>query len=189
MTNRDAFSLALKVLGVVYVVLGLSQLALILEVVDSLGSNPPGSRQPWYVAGEALAVVVLLATAVILLDHADRIARRLVPNEVPLPGLGEPGWEQPLFSLALRVFGVVCLVHGAARLAAEYVIFRQAEHAHQLEQVSWGEVGYAAVRVLAGLYLLSGAARLVTWLLRAPPDEDGPDDEAEPDYEEQQAPE
>ena len=167
MTKRDALSVSLKILGVVALyralfgaIMTFGSMAWRLEVSQSLDF-------PLYLTMSVVQYVLALAAGCVLLMWGDRIAARLVRQDAELPTIAATGWQKPVFVVALKVVGIVCLVNGLPRFArtAALAAFTRTFPRYATPQGA-GEALYAIVLIALGVYLLSGARHLVAFAFK-----------------------
>lgn len=184
MTKRDLFSLALKILGVVYIILAAFSLIMLMPVIDMMFYHVSG--EPNVIMDSVVMTVgyfvIILLCAYLLIKWGDRIAQKLVLDDSPLPGLGTREWEKPLFTLCLRVAGVFCLIlvipgivyHPLHWISDIWSIFPGAEFG----ELHWYHFITDIVVVVLGFYLLRGGNHVVRYVFREPkakPIESGPE--------------
>lgn len=179
MTKRAVLSTAIMVLGIVCAMYAVGLLAELAWLIGAHSLRPQDYGGPdwhWYL-GLAIAQPALVLTAgVVLLRWGDSIAARLVPDDSSIQVLGGREWGRFVLGLALRVMGVVCLVHGLPRLVAIVTAFAATSYGqrydHEVERIATGgwfsrEIVASIVTVIIGGYLLTGAKHLVRLLYPA----------------------
>lgn len=127
MTNRDLAALGFKLMAVFFLIIQAAYLGvLIQQVLYAWQLTRPGMEANSFERGYsliflALAGVVILA-GVVFLIKADRIAERVVPREIDLPGVSGVGPEL-LLVLALTALGALQLANGGTGLV-EWLLVR-----------------------------------------------------------------
>jgi len=175
MTKRDFFSISLKILGVVYIIFAVFNLASLFTLIEVLFY--PSGRDPSTLiyAGMAVAFFIFVLILVyILFKWGNRIAQKLVKDDTPLPALGTRDWEKPLFTLSLRVAGVFCLIGGVPGLI--YHLYQWIADiwgswfGPTTGNLIWPDFLKDIVLVALGLYLLRGGKHVVRYVFQGPKD-------------------
>ena len=169
MTKRDVVAIVLKVLGVIavmYAILHISSVGMAIGLLFRPSTpDSPSYLSYWYIVVTITTPILLCIMAYLLLKWGDSIAIRLVRKDKKIPALGTNEWQRIIFTMALRIIGVVCLVKGIPE-----VIEGLGQIAFQ-----WGWYGMinywtgffsAIVLVILGLYLISGGKYLVNYVFR-----------------------
>jgi hypothetical protein len=167
-TKRDALSVSLKIIGLVAlyrtVFVGIMMVSSTLLRLEMMAKSQSFYA---YLTWQIIWVVLSLAAGCILLKWGDRIAARLVRQDAELPAIPASGWQKPVFVVALKVVGVVCLVNGVAGFARAAA---SAAHASSVLRLFTGyprgEGYYSIVLIALAVYLLSGAKHLVAFAFK-----------------------
>lgn len=175
MTRRDAFALAMKVVGVIWVVRTLHAVPESIHSVAWLrGSMEVRASLPLFVGLPLLWLALGLGLGWLLVVRADALAGLLVHEEGFLLGEGETPGERTLLAVGTRLVGLVFAALAAPRLVmalrdlAQYRIlqsdprFQEALAARPF--AAWDPFVSPAVTLLVGLGLLLGGAALAKLL-------------------------
>ena len=116
MTRKDILSIAMKILGIYFLVKIIQYLPFLVSLVQELRS-----REEWAFSFVTLVqggfVLVLLAAAVILLKWSDSIAARLTKDYESEPTtMGRWLGKDELLEVAFCVVGVVIFAHALPRI-------------------------------------------------------------------------
>lgn len=176
MTNRDVALLAFKLLG--------------LWLIASAAIGVAGLPYYWEPQFEGirstavlfalLPVLVRVGIGVLIWFSADWFAARIFPDESPQPTSFDALRGEPLFALALSIFGVFFVCDALPMVVYGIALFTQSLSAgssllagSEVEQqrLIWNatakaDVTAAVARLLIGLALLAGPARLGAALAR-----------------------
>ena len=162
------FWLALKCVGVVVLLLAVAGLfRLVVQDVPAGGQYL--RRQPL----TYLAPVLRLLMGVYLFLGGKFLAR--IAAGAPGSAPAEPDlWRRPLFTLAIRLIGITFVLwYSAWFLHALVLQWHPALRASGQTEMEWNSFVSAAVVLGLGIYLISGARHLVTFVFRRP-DADSP---------------
>lgn len=168
MTKRDIISISLKILGVFSIIYAVRQIPNIAYWISFVISQPTlNSTSFWYLFGTIVSLILALVVAYILLRWGDSISKKLMREDSEIPALGEKEWEEAFFKLSLRIVGVVCLTRGIPGLfdSLTRLTFLGEEQRFFPPQI-WGGFISTIVLLVIGVYLISGAKRLVKLVLR-----------------------
>lgn len=156
MTKRDVLSIALKIVGMLAVMWAILLVPAVGFGIRALFQEPSADVHTyWYFLSSITTLILLLIMAYVLLRWSDSIASRVVRQDSTLTISGHAGWEKSVFTVALRIVGVVFLVRGIPELV---------ELVEQL-LAGWGFTGFRAfyyptgitsalLLVILGFYLL-----------------------------------
>ncbi len=182
MTKRDALSISLKILGVVCLYKGVIYvISAGYSMATGLGAMKDQVNLYWYSASAILGPILLLAMAYILLRWADAISRKLVREDAEFPLPASNLWEKPVFVLALKVVGVVCLTIGVPDVVRGigYFVALRPPGFFLARYVAREAVGGVFLLAL-GLYLISGGKHLVAFAFKERGSGPIPSQEGEP---------
>jgi hypothetical protein len=176
MTKRDILSVAIKVLGVICALYALISVKdAVLAFASKSGYHPWAEfGKYWYInVGQAVGITVLLfVAALVMLLWGDGIARRLSRDDSQIQVPGGSEWGGFVFTLALRIVGVVAVLGGVRDLGvvgATYAVGRGLDVTISPELVVryWAAFTTALAMLVLGGYLLTGAKHLVRLLYPA----------------------
>ncbi|HUX16001.1 MAG TPA: hypothetical protein VMW52_05980 [Phycisphaerae bacterium] len=191
MTRRDVLCVALIVTGVVALLYStasllttLGSIVILLETVAGRGSPSYFLGIRYYVLGLVSPVLSLVA-GVILLRYNEGLARALTSEGRPAVLSLLDGWERSLFSLALRVIGVIWLLRYIPYVVRTLALFTTQfvqggqwpggwdALTEMIENAFKNAGGYGPQSLLAslivlviGIYFVTGAKHLVTFIFR-----------------------
>ena len=183
MTNRGVLSIAVKVLGLVFLAHAIANVPRTISFAMMLmGGRIVRTEEPWIATLEVASLILSFAIAAALLGSADGIARRLVRDDADVPLPGTEGRRRALFGVAARVLGLVLVVQAIPALletfASSALKVRIVSEAWGREMLgasvgkAWAEQWAAIIRwgasLAIGAYLLLGAAKLASVLYREP---------------------
>jgi hypothetical protein len=163
--TRALAAMLLKVWGLLYIV----DSALVLANIPFYTSMAPGEEDMRrlaviYTAGASAAGVI---AGFALIALADRVSRRLVPEELATPSVAPA--HGALLEVAVAALGLYFLVEGVADAAPlAYGLLQTG--AHELGTglgpgwMMWQDVPKIVIRIAAGLTLLLGRRRIIAWL-------------------------
>lgn len=190
MTKRDIFSISLKFLAVLCLLYAAMAIPRFISLGGMLFQPIRQGFMPYvFLAAEILETILSLVFAYILLRWGDFIAGKLVPADSEILSLdAEELKRRPVFILALKIIGVVCLIQGIPQLAQvlavlsfggnkQVIIQGGAIYPPALGNQS-GEIASALVLLIIGGYLISGGRYLVEFAFRKnkiPSDSDSAD--------------
>ena len=185
MTKRDILSLAIKTIGIIAVMWAILHIPTVGLGISVLLQEPsdvfPRHHAFFHFMSTITTLVLLLIMAYVLLRWSDSIARWVVRQDSTLTISGHAGWEKRIFTVALRVVGVVFLVYGIPKLA---------ELVEQL-LAGWGNSGFdaffypyyptgitsALIRIILGFYLLFDGRLFVDAAFRKQKEQHASDEE------------
>jgi len=162
-TNRDVLSLALKVLGVYFVVHAAVSLGMLVGTLWALIEQGPGAPV-WALVNSGIVVGVYVLAACLLVSGGDAVAARLIPQPLPMPTIAEPGWERKVLSVGARICGILTFVAAARPLGT--ALGRVLTWQGPARIPDLGDLVTPLVMIAGGIYLLFGARHLVDWACR-----------------------
>ena len=164
-TRGDVASLALKLLGIYFLVQSASAFIFLIEITISSLRSWQAGRTVYYVAATAMQ----LAVGLILLLRGDRIALRLLPkspHQIP----SSPGSPVELQAAAFAVVGVFFALTSLPELASTIVqLANDAAQSIQPEhsaQFVIRQVMKPAAQLFLGVWLFLGSKRLTAYWQR-----------------------
>ena len=178
-TIREILALSCKVLGLGYLVSGVS---IIPQLIAELVAKPSqdDSCYFWFNPGVFFMPVVLVVSAFLLLKYSENISAFLVREDKSIQiNLGE-NWQGSLYTLCLRVVGVVVIVGGIPDLFEQIpTILRTHRFGLSISTEVWGKVIASVVYIALGVHLMGGGQLIVKLtekvsLKGADSDKDGP---------------
>jgi len=159
MTRRDILSIAVKILGIYFLVQAIRFLPFLVTIVRELPYGQERSAFISFAVAQVGAVLVSLVVAIILLKWSDGIAARLTKHykSEPLPSRR---WlaKNELLELAFTVVGVVILANALPRIPQ---IIADLRYEGAFRERAYASAVAVAVRVVLGFYLALGAKGLV----------------------------
>lgn len=171
MTKRDVMTLALKIIGVIWIVdaarrfTGLPALILLWTTKGW----PPSPHYRNYRIVDVFAglaqPVLFLVIGYLLVVWSGRLAARLVSAEATLPELSTLTFGKKTFAFALRIVGTIVLLRGLS-----YATTAGAQAIWAMKPVGlpyhWSWPANAVLYCVIGVYLLTGAKHLVNFAYR-----------------------
>jgi len=179
MTKRALYAVILKVMGIagfIYIIFNLFSL-----VITFLATSSPYTEPSMRHSGLPMIIlfpILLLILSFILLKWSEQIAQWLVREDSPLATLETRDWEKPVFSLSLRVAGVICFIWGIPGMANDLVRFFYDWGSYNEGFDTWAHFINDIVLIVLGAYLLRGGKHVVRYVFREPkarPIESGPE--------------
>jgi NADH:ubiquinone oxidoreductase subunit 2 (subunit N) len=178
MTKRDVLSIAFKIMGVYFIylaILTIPQIGMSISLF-SKSTYSPGFNSPWYIIGSIVYPIWLLGFAFVFFRFSDSMTELLIPNDTELPQVDAIQNQKPIFTLALRIFGILCLTKGIPNLAAFFAKLYRVKQAvpgdiylNSNELISIADfINLVSAIVLIGLggYLISGGMWLVNFVYK-----------------------
>ena len=177
MTKRDVLFVALKIMGIYFICLAILSLPNI-GVYLSMGARF-GQESTFMSFGSLLNAIIypiwLLGFAYVFFRFSDSITELLIPDDTELPQIDINQYQKPIFTLSIRIFGVLCLTRGIPKLAeflAKLYRIKQAAMPLSDETISssdFGNVISAIIFLVLGGYLISGGRWLVAFAYKEKP--------------------
>jgi uncharacterized membrane protein YbhN (UPF0104 family) len=160
MTKRDILSVALKIIGFNFILYSLIVVMSILQYI-SLFNNPIAKEYHLVLGlgGNIITFILVLAGAYILLRFSDKIAEKLIPIDKEVHIFVVDNWQKDVFSLALRIIGVVTLVKNIPHLVGEFI--ESPTYIDIIKNASISQIIYRLLIITIGIYLLLGGKHLV----------------------------
>lgn len=160
MTRRDILSIALKILGIYFLLQTIRFLPFFVTIVRELryGQERPAFLS--FAVAQVGVVLVSLVAAIILLKWSDGIAARLTKDykyepSAPVRWLG----RNELLEVAFTVVGVVIIANVLPRIPQ---IIADLRYEGSLREHAYTSAVAVAVRVVLGFYLALGAKGLAS---------------------------
>ena len=176
MTKRDVLSIALKIIGVVCIVVALTSLPGALFSTATMTEFENYNRALlYYLIGKELALAIC---AYFLLAFSTRIARWMIPDDTAIQGTDNVWSGQEILMLIARIIGVYFLVRGLSSLGWAITQLMQARSM----EISYfpndkAELVRAIIQVIAAIYLLSGARAMIAFIYDKWPGDEHDDEE------------
>jgi hypothetical protein len=170
MTKRDVLSIAFKIMGVYFISLAILSLpTLVLSIVSLV---QPEEKHFFGTIGTSIVMIIypfwLLGFAYVFFRFGDSITELLLPNDTELPNLNIK-YHKPIFRLALRIFGVYCLVRGIPDIASFLARVNQLNFESIIYSFDFGNAITGIVLLVLGGYLITGGKWLVDFAFKKPP--------------------
>jgi hypothetical protein len=177
MTKRDVLSIALKIMGVYFIylaILTIPQIGLSLSYFSN--SLPTGFNPRGMLIGAIVYPIWLLGFAFVFFRFGDSMTDLLIPEDTELPQVDTIQNQKPIFRLALRIFGILCLTRGIPNLAtflAKIYRIMQAIPQDVIRQsdglisvADFTNAVSAIVLIVLGGYFISGGKWLVEFVYK-----------------------
>jgi hypothetical protein len=181
MTKRDVLSIAFKIMGVYFIYLAILTIPQIGMSLSYFSNSISTSRfNPWgMLIGSIVYPIWLLGFAFVFFRFSDSMIELLMPDDADLPQIDVIQNQKPIFTLALRIFGILCLTKGIPNLAAFFAKLYRVKQAvpgdiylNSNELISIADfVNLVSAIVLIGLggYFISGGMWLVNFVYKEKP--------------------
>jgi hypothetical protein len=178
MTKRDILSVAFKIMGVLFAANAIMYVPWTLMALLNLAENRPTRVHEalnvslyWSWAAALAAPILMFCIGYVLLTLAEPIADRLARGDTEVLSLGlGPRWEQAIFSVSMRIVGVLLLARGIPDLVSWRLFFRPWFIQRPIDvRGLLFDLIRPLLTLIIGAYLLTGARHLLRFLFREPP--------------------
>ena len=181
MTKRDVLSLALKIVGVVCIVVALTGLpAIIYNAIETYRIRGYGRSVVSYLILRELALAICAYTLIIF---STRIAKWMIPDDTAIQGTDNVWSGQEILMLVARMIGIYFLVIGLSSLGKNVVSLIFARSMEIPNYNAWmyarSELVREIIQIIAAIYLLSGAKAMITAIYNKWPGDELLDEEEE----------
>ena len=165
-TKRDILSISIKILGVVCI---MYTIILIPGIGMAIGMllGPQESEYARYAVRWHFFITIIFPIftslfGLLLLKWGDSIASRLTHEDTPIESAALPNWEKRIFSLAMKIIGLIWLIRGIPDLIKAIIdlISRWYYFYFNIAHMIGVALG-ASLSLLIGLYLLIGGGYFV----------------------------
>ena len=163
MKKQAILDIVLKIIGILLLKDGLISA---LSAVSSLSlyfqdqGNYPYSIMA-LLQSTVLWIFIYCVIGFLLLKHSKVIAAKLIKDDGDLDIELPDDWERRVFSIALKVVGVICLIHGIAAISPHLWDWSRYESKYKFITFSMPTFATAITNVVIGIYLLRGGEFLV----------------------------
>lgn len=171
MTKRDALSIAFKILGVYFISLAILSLPTLGLSICSLSQS--GKNTVFGPFGTSIIMIIypfwLLGFAYFFIRFGDSISELLLPHDADLPQFDINQYHKPIFRLALRIFGVYCLIRGIPAIVSFLFQIPQLNIETILSSYNFGNAVSGIILLILGGYLITGGKWLVEFAFKEKP--------------------
>ena len=161
MKKQAILDIALKIIGILMLKNALvsvfSAISSLLLYFQDQGNYPYPLMAIFH--STVLWIIIYLILGFLLLKYSNVLAAKLLKNgpdlDIDLPD----DWEKRIFSIAVKILGVLSLIHGIADICPHFWEWSINESRSTI--FGMPRLGTALTNVAIGLYLLLGGAKLV----------------------------
>lgn len=171
MTKRDVLSVAFKIIGVsgiMYAILSLPQIFISIGGIrhreNFMGINPY-----WLLMTTLIYPILLVCISYLLIKFSDIFAEKLIAKDAEVPTIGIVQWEKPIFILANKIIGVICLTRGIPSLVRFAVKLSKWRY-ENIPAYDLGDFLSAIALIILGIYLLSGGKKIIEFAYKEKPE-------------------
>jgi hypothetical protein len=169
MTKRDVLSIAFKIMGVSFIYTAITTFPQMGIFISSYGRGDSSLYSNIFIIiGFILYPLWLLGFAYVFFRFGDSMAELLLPADAELPPMDINQQHKPIFSLALRIFGVLCLTRGIPEIASFLTRLFQFQY-ERLSPYDFANGISGVVLLVLGGYLITGGKWLVDFAFKEKP--------------------
>lgn len=191
MTKRDVLSIAFKIMGVYFIymaILTIPQIGMSISFFSN-SINASGFNSRGLLIGAIIYPIWLLGFALVFFRLGDSMTELLIPDDTELPQIDTTRNQKPIFTLSLRIFGILCLTRGIPNIATFLTKLYRIKHAipHDvilnssdlISTADFTDAVSAIVLIILGGYLISGGKWLVKFAYKEKANPEPPNENSE----------